>query len=1069
MAECVVYVLEGEHMPEDECLTSRWNEIRKSGIPWSDDAFPPDSRSLEGKNLAVGASARQAVPAASTRRVVSCRCNVPCARTTVKKDPPDTECQYYYCAARRCGFFAWANSQATPWSTFAWSRFPQYVVVTDTGFKASDLQQGGVGDCWFLSALAVVAERGDLIAKLFADTAPNAAGCYLVRLFLDGDWRSILVDAQLPITNRPRHRGTQGALGGPSLDTFLAFSRADHQQLWAPLLEKAYAKAHGSYRAIAGGQVAEALLDLTGAPVFTVEMDYPGFSLDALWAQLVYFKSQKFPMGCATAPNPHLEEMGLVGNHAYSILECREVQLKEGRCGGRGGAGGGGNARNGAGGTAQRGNYVRLLRIRNPHGVGEWSGAWSDASSSWATLLSPSGLQRTGVNDGTFWMDLTHFVMGFSIVDVCFAFQDWHARSLPNAFCVPTSPWRVCQHTYRVQATQPTLLYLMALQPASRGADTRADRKKSYRPGDLSLLVARLDPDGNIAEVVGGGLHGAGNRNSRRPVVATLDDPASDYLVIAFNLGTGPLAAEVTQGAPFTVRFFASAPLVVTQHPFREWSDCDTCRLLTAFHQGLLYLLRCEEERRRQQIILETASHAHAGTSMGRHAPRWDPCAIVHPRVRWHWSPLASAGVRPTRVPAASGASPWKEGAAGRPSHSTREVARSSGQVLLVDVQTEGVVGCLVVNRGPHAVHVEVCANAKGMVARGSHSGLLQPDASAPNEPNPKQHPTGRAPPGPPLAPADGGFNWMKWERFRHTVTIPGTQHDVGAGGGGACASVAAGRRPNVPPGGQRPVASNCAGHQCLALLLVATGGDYKLGKLTAHIVHEGSRGVGPSIAPPVQLPGRSTRGSGGGAKAVSSACSAGPSGPQNGLFSPVPLLDDLAVLLDHLDSARHMRQDRHTVDVAGHPSAHDAAAALLEDAALAAALAASVRDCDGIPAGKNDAVELSGAIAASLEGHPSATPSKTVTPPTKTVTPSTETATLLDKTVAPPKSITPHRTSNNTSTAGRSATNGKKVHVVDEDDELMLAIGLAESLQEAEKQAEPRLCKGGGSKRAKH
>ena len=32
------------------------------------------------------------------------------------------------------------------------------------------------------------------------------------------------------------------------------------QQLWASLVEKAYAKAHGSYQSISGGWVAEALL-----------------------------------------------------------------------------------------------------------------------------------------------------------------------------------------------------------------------------------------------------------------------------------------------------------------------------------------------------------------------------------------------------------------------------------------------------------------------------------------------------------------------------------------------------------------------------------------------------------------------------------------------------------------------------------------------------------------------------------------------------------------------------------------------------------------------------------------
>ena len=51
--------------------------------------------------------------------------------------------------------------------TLSWARFPGLPIVNDYGFSAAHLRQGGVGDCWFMSALAVVAERHDLIAKLF--------------------------------------------------------------------------------------------------------------------------------------------------------------------------------------------------------------------------------------------------------------------------------------------------------------------------------------------------------------------------------------------------------------------------------------------------------------------------------------------------------------------------------------------------------------------------------------------------------------------------------------------------------------------------------------------------------------------------------------------------------------------------------------------------------------------------------------------------------------------------------------------------------------------------------------
>ena len=147
------------------------------------------------------------------------------------------------------------------------------------------------------------------------------------------------------------------------------------------------------------------------------------------------------------------------------------------------------------------------------------------------TEPAASSFERSGVDDGTFWQEYTHFLMGFSHVDVCFALRGWHARTLTNRFPADKrAPHRLCECMHVIRCAEPTTVFVLALQPTRRGAWCRADRKKTYRLGDLSVLIVRLTPGGGAVErLVGGGLRGADR--GERTFAARLDTPGATCAV----------------------------------------------------------------------------------------------------------------------------------------------------------------------------------------------------------------------------------------------------------------------------------------------------------------------------------------------------------------------------------------------------------------------------------------------------------------------------------------------------------------------------------------------------------
>lgn len=102
--------------------------------------------------------------------------------------------------------------------------------------SSSDIQQGELGDCWFLSAAGVLASyrQGFLLRTIFpGQEVANPHGAYIVRLCFGGAWHAILVDHTLPV------------MQSNVSSTHLLYCRGARFQLWPCLVEKAFAKLCG--------------------------------------------------------------------------------------------------------------------------------------------------------------------------------------------------------------------------------------------------------------------------------------------------------------------------------------------------------------------------------------------------------------------------------------------------------------------------------------------------------------------------------------------------------------------------------------------------------------------------------------------------------------------------------------------------------------------------------------------------------------------------------------------------------------------------------------------------------
>ncbi|XP_059559823.1 calpain-10 isoform X8 [Myotis daubentonii] len=364
------------------------------------------------------------------------------------------------------------SSFSTPLAQFrediTWRR-PQEICATPRLFpdnpQEGQVKQGLLGDCWFLCACAALQKSRHLLEQVFLPGQPTwldqtYRGSFTCRVWQFGRWVEVTIDDRLP------------CLAGR-----LCFSRCQREDVfWLPLLEKVYAKVHGSYEHLWAGQVADALVDLTGGLAerwnlknlasSRSQQDGSGGSEPKTCWQLLSLKERCLISCSVFNPKAGARELGEF--HAFIISDLRELR-------------------------GQAGQSILLLRIQNPWGRRCWQGPWREGGEGWTQVDPVDSVELLSqLQEGEFWVDEEEFLREFDEVTIGYPVTEAghlqslysekvlsHTQELPGAWVLGQSAGGCRNNSgfpsnpkFWLRVSEPSEVYIAVLQrPRMRTVD----------------------------------------------------------------------------------------------------------------------------------------------------------------------------------------------------------------------------------------------------------------------------------------------------------------------------------------------------------------------------------------------------------------------------------------------------------------------------------------------------------------------------------------------------------------------------------------------------------------------
>ncbi|XP_076264841.1 calpain-2 catalytic subunit-like [Rhynchophorus ferrugineus] len=236
-----------------------------------------------------------------------------------------------------------------------------------------DIKQGYLRDCWFIAALSLLAEHPELLERVAPKNqnfkVDNYAGIFRFRFCQSGIWTEVVVDDRL-------------LMEGDELKFARSIRRTD---FWLALLEKAYAKFHGSYESLNDGEITQVFKELTGGAVIELRVR-ESENLFRIISESIKNGSLITASIIDDDNQADIETLGLINRHAYTITGAIVT------------------------------TYIQasLLRIKNPLSNVIWNGSWSKES---AERLIELDLEECQVGES--WISEMDFKKYFTFVYIC--------------------------------------------------------------------------------------------------------------------------------------------------------------------------------------------------------------------------------------------------------------------------------------------------------------------------------------------------------------------------------------------------------------------------------------------------------------------------------------------------------------------------------------------------------------------------------------------------------------------------------------------------------------------------